>query len=48
MGERRMKKQTSAQILKKLTAFAIPLILSGMLQQLFNFINALYTEVAYR
>ena len=36
-----MKKQTSAQILKKLTAFAIPLILSGMLQQLFNWVDAL-------
>ena len=36
-----MEKRTSTQILKKLTAFAVPLILSGMLQQLFNWVDAL-------
>lgn len=31
----------SKQILKKLTAFSVPLILSGLLQQLFNWVDAL-------
>ena len=33
--------KSSKQILKKLTAFSVPLILSGLLQQLFNWVDAL-------
>lgn len=36
-----MEKQSTLQILKKLTAFSVPLILSGLLQQLFNWADAL-------
>lgn len=32
---------SNTQILKKLISFALPLILSGMLQQLFNWVGAL-------
>ncbi len=32
---------SNTQILKKLISFALPLILSGMLQQLFNWVDAL-------
>lgn len=35
------EKNQSKQILKKLVSFSIPLILSGMLQQLFNWVDAL-------
>lgn len=35
------ERNTSKQILKKLIAFSIPLILSGLLQQLFNWVDAL-------
>lgn len=35
------KGNSSRSILKKLAAFSIPLILSGLLQQLFNWVDAL-------
>lgn len=36
-----MQKESSAQMLKKLAVFSVPLILSGLLQQLFNWVDAL-------
>lgn len=36
-----MQERSSLQILKKLMAFSVPLILSGLLQQLFNWVDAL-------
>lgn len=35
------KEMTTAEIAKKLIAFSVPLILSGLLQQLFNWVDAL-------
>lgn len=41
MGENMSEKISSKLILKKLLAFSMPLILSGLLQQLFNWVDAL-------
>ena len=35
------EKISSGQIMKRLTAFSLPLIFSGLLQQLFNWVDAL-------
>lgn len=35
------KENSSSQILKSLVVFSVPLILSGLLQQLFNWVDAL-------
>ena len=41
LGGMVMKMKETGAILKKLTAFSVPLILSGLLQQLFNWVDAL-------
>lgn len=40
-GGSRVQKNETMNILKKLIAFSVPLILSGLLQQLFNWVDAL-------